>query len=57
MATFINTTDTPTYGQWYTDPNTGKSWWLESRHFPRWNRMVCEMTDLDGFTEYFVFPY
>jgi hypothetical protein len=57
MATFLDTTDTPYYGEAWTNPDTGETLYLVERSFPRSNRMLCLMKDENGFDEYFVFPY
>ncbi len=57
MATFLNTNETPLYGEWWTAPN-GAMYWLIERSFPRFNRMVCLVQESgQEFVEYFVFPY
>lgn len=58
MATFIETDETPLYGQWWVNPENGKEYWLEERSFPRSNRMLCLMQECGSkYVEYFVFPY
>lgn len=58
MATFIDTQDTPLYGEWWVNPENGHEYWLVERSFPRWNRMVCLVQPLGSeYHEYFVFPY
>jgi len=57
MATFIETTDTPLYGEWWTAPD-GLEYWLIEKSFPRSNRMLCLMQESNSpYVEYFVFPY
>jgi hypothetical protein len=56
MATYLENSDYPTYGFWWTAPD-GQEMWLVERKFPRSNRMVCLMENLDGWCEWFVFPY
>lgn len=55
MATFVDLGETPTYGQAWTNPDTGEELYLVERSFPRSNRMVCLMRDAEGFDQYFVF--
>jgi hypothetical protein len=57
MATYLENTETPDYGWAWTSPIDNKIFYLRERSFPRSNRMVCLMEDLDGWCEYFVFPY
>jgi hypothetical protein len=57
MATFIETTDTPLYGQVWVSPE-GLEYTLIERSFPRFNRMVCLVQENgQEYVEYFVFPY
>ena len=59
MATYLemDTAETPMYGNYWTNPETGEQLWLVERSFPRADRMVCLMENENGFVEYFVFPY
>ena len=57
MATYLETSETPYYDELWFSPIDNKPFWLRERSFPRSNRMVCLMEDLDGWCEYFVFPY
>jgi hypothetical protein len=54
MATFVPNAEVPMHGQW--NIIDGEEWWLDSREFRR-NRCVCLMSNLDGFSEYFIFEY
>jgi hypothetical protein len=57
MANFVDNSDYPNYGEWWTAPD-GLEYWLLERSFPRSNRMVCLMQEIGSeFVEYFVFPY
>lgn len=57
MATFLDTTETPLYGELWFD-EMGQAFYLLERSFPRGNRMVCLMESVaTGYCEYFVFPY
>jgi hypothetical protein len=56
MATFVNTVSSPLYGELWEAPD-GQFFYLVDRKFPRSNRMVCLMENLQGYLEYFVFPY
>jgi hypothetical protein len=56
MATYLNTTETPTFGQLWESPE-GDFFYLVERKFPRFDRMACLMENLDGYCEWFVFPY
>lgn len=55
MATFIDSNEYPSYAKAYIFE--GQEWWLENRQFPRLNRMVCYMQNLDGIQTVLVFPY
>jgi hypothetical protein len=60
MATYLDLdpNETPTYGQWWTNPENGCEYILVERSFPRMNRMVCLMQECGSdYVEYFVFPY
>ena len=56
MATYLETNETPTYGEFWTAPD-GQALWLVERKFPRSNRMACLMEDSEQNLEWFVFPY
>jgi hypothetical protein len=57
MATFLKTSEAPQFGELWESPIDGQSFYLVKRKFPRSNRMVCLMENLNGYCEYFVFPY
>lgn len=57
MATFIETSETPRYGEFWVSPENGQKYWLLEKSYPRYNREVCLMQEADSeFVEYFVFP-
>jgi hypothetical protein len=56
MAIYLETSEVPDYGQWWEAPD-GQELWLVERRFPRFNRMACLMENIDGYSEWFVFPY
>ena len=55
MAIFVDTDSSPLYGELWEAPD-GQFFYLVDRTFPRWNRMVCLMENLQGYLQYFVFP-
>lgn len=59
MATFLDipTNETPLFGELWKSPIDGQFFYLKDRNFPRFDRMVCLMENLNGYCEYFVFPY
>jgi hypothetical protein len=57
MATFLNTNQTPLYGEVWVSPE-GLEYRLLERSFPRSNRMVCLVQEIgQEYVEYLVFPY
>jgi hypothetical protein len=57
MATYLDNTDYPDFGYAWRSPIDDEILYLRERSFPRNDRMVCLMENLDGVCEYFVFPY
>ena len=57
MATYLDNTDYPDFGYAWRSPIDDEILYLRERSFPRYDRMVCLMENLDGVCEYFVFPY
>lgn len=58
MATYVKDRPNvyPSYGDLWESPIDGQFFYLRERQFPRFDRMICLMENLDGYHEWFVFP-